>query len=143
MTRFRYQAHVARVLHQPAGAQDDVLFRAMQDEMDRSMTDLRIEGMDPPYFLSYRLQDNDVVQVEARYGALVRSDVSKNRYLYVDCRVGDPSFDNSNFVASWQDLNRQRQGVVEDDDYEWVEQSVVHAKKRAEMLRKARQQGLR
>ncbi|HYW69213.1 MAG TPA: hypothetical protein VE960_06370, partial [bacterium] len=101
-----------------AAAQDDVLFRAMQDELDRSMTDLRIEGMDPPYFLSYRLQDNEVVQVEARYGALVSSDVTNHRFLYVECRVGDPSFDNSNFVASWADLSRQRTGVVEEDNYD-------------------------
>lgn len=101
-----------------AAAQDDVMFSAMQDEMDRSMTDLRIEGMDPPYFLSYRLQDDDVVRVEARYGSLVRSDATRARYLYVECRVGDPAFDNSNFIAGWQDLNRQRQGVVEEDDYD-------------------------
>lgn len=100
-----------------AAAQDDVQFRAMQDEMNRSMTELRIEGTEPPYFLSYRLQDEDVVVVEARYGSLVRSDEGRNRYLYVECRVGDPSFDNSNFVSGWQDLNRQRQGVVEEDDY--------------------------
>jgi hypothetical protein len=107
-----------------AAAQDDVLFRAMQDEMGRSMTDLRIEGMDPPYFLSYGLQDVDAVRVEARYGALVRSDVTKARYLYVECRVGDPSFDNTNFVASWQDLNRQRAGVVEEDDYDALRHAI-------------------
>ena len=96
----------------------------MQDEMDRSMTDLRIEGMDPPYFLSYGLQDVDAVRVEARYGALVRSDETHARYLYVECRVGDPSFDNTNFVATWQDLNRQRTGVVEEDDYDALRHSI-------------------
>lgn len=107
-----------------AAAQDDVLFRAMQDEMDRSMTDLRIEGMDPPYFLSYRLQDDDAIRLEARYGSLVRSEATRARYLYVECRVGDPAFDNSNFVAGWQDLNRQRQGVVEEDDYDALRHAV-------------------
>ena len=107
-----------------AAAQDDPLFRAMADELDRSMADLRIEGMDRPYFLSYRLQDVDVVRVEARYGALVASDESHARYLYVECRVGDPSFDNSNFVATWQDVNRQRRGVVEEDDYESLRHSI-------------------
>ncbi|MBM3308392.1 MAG: hypothetical protein FJY74_08705, partial [Candidatus Eisenbacteria bacterium] len=107
-----------------AAAQDDVLFGAMQDEMDRSMSDLRIEGMNPPYFLSYRLQDDDVVGVEARYGSLVRSEATRARNLYVECRVGGPSFDNSNFVAGWQDLNRQRQGVVEEDHYGALRHSI-------------------
>jgi predicted Zn-dependent protease len=107
-----------------AAAADDPLFRAMQDELDRSMTDLRIEGMTPPYFLSYRLQDNHIATVEARYGALVHSEVTQQRYLYVECRVGDPSFDNSNFVATWQDLNRQRQGVVEENDYDALRHAI-------------------
>ena len=107
-----------------AQASDDVLFRAMQDELDRSMTDLRIEDMAPPYFLSYRLQDNHVAIVEARYGALVHSQTMHSRNLYVECRVGDPSFDNSNFVATWQDLNRQRAGVVEEDDYDALRHAI-------------------
>lgn len=107
-----------------ADTQDDVLFRAMQDELDRSMSELRIEGMDPPYFLSYRLQDVTSARVEARYGSLVSSDESEGRYLYVECRVGDRSFDNTNFVASWQDLNRQRVGVVEEDDYDALRHSI-------------------
>ena len=107
-----------------AAAQNDVLFRAMQDELDRSMTDLRIEGMDPPYFLSYRLQDNYIAAVEARYGALVHSQTTHSRHFYVECRVGDPSFDNSNFVATWQDLNRQRAGVVEEDDYDALRHAI-------------------
>ena len=107
-----------------AAAPDDVLFRAMQDELDRSMSSLRIEGMTPPYFLSYRLQDNHIAAVEARYGALVHSQTTHSRHLYVECRVGDPSFDNSNFVATWQDLNRQRQGVVEEDDYDALRHSI-------------------
>ena len=56
--------------------------------------------------------------------ARVRSDSTSARYLYVECRVGDPSFDNSNFVATWQDLNRQRHGVVEEDDYDALRHSI-------------------
>ncbi|MCK4408673.1 MAG: hypothetical protein KAW67_01220, partial [Candidatus Eisenbacteria sp.] len=107
-----------------AAAQDDVLFRAMQDELDRSMSELRLEDMTPPYFLSYRLQDNYIATVEARYGALVHSQTTHARYLYVECRVGDPSFDNSNFVATWADLNRQRAGVVEEDDYDALRHAI-------------------
>jgi TldD protein len=107
-----------------AVAQDDVLFDAMQDELDRSMAELQIEDMPPPYFLSYRLQDNDGVRITARYGSLVQSDVTNARWLFVECRVGDPSFDNTNFVATWQDLNRNREGVVEENDYDSLRHSI-------------------
>ncbi len=36
-----------------AFAQDDVIFRALKDEMDRSLKQLKIKGHEAPYFLSY------------------------------------------------------------------------------------------
>jgi TldD protein len=101
----------------PALAQGDAIFRAMRDELDRSMSDLRLEGMPAPYFLSYRVLDSQRLSVEARLGALVETARGNDRRLYVECRVGDPALDNSNYVGRWQDLNRWPDGLVEEDDY--------------------------
>ena len=96
---------------------DDPIFRAMDDELERSMNSLVIEDMPKPYFLSYRVQDTETVTVKARYSALVRTEQEQNRYLYIDLRVGDISLDNSNYVSSWRDVYKQREGMVEEDDY--------------------------
>ena len=103
---------------------EETVFRAMQDELDRSMTELRIEGMHPPYFLSYTVEDVERVAVRARYGAIVRSQRDENRYLYVECRVGTPEFDNTYFVSSWDDLGDYRKGMVEEDDYRALRHSL-------------------
>jgi len=99
---------------QPA---DDPVFQAMEDELRRSMEHLVIAEMPPPYFLSYRIQDNQTVSIQARYGALVQAEENRQRYLYLDLRVGDPAFDNTGFVGSWNDMADHRKPITEEDDY--------------------------
>ena len=103
---------------------DDDVFRAMQDELDRSMSELRIEGMPAPYFLSYAVEDVDRATVQARYGALVHSQRTESRHLYIECRVGSPEFDNTYFVATWDDVTNYRKGLVEEDDYDAIRHSI-------------------
>ena len=103
---------------------DDPIFRAMDDELARSMDKLVIEGMPPPHFLSYRIRDYESMAIEARYGALTQSERSHNRYLYIDLRVGDPSLDNTNFFATWRDIWNGREGVVEEDSYDGLRHQI-------------------
>lgn len=97
---------------------DDPVYKAMQDEMDRSMNRLVIENMSRPYFLSYRIEDDQTLTIEARYGALVESQRSSDRYLYVDLRVGNPTVDNTNYVGDWGDLYHMRKDLADEDDYQ-------------------------
>jgi predicted Zn-dependent protease len=127
-----------------AGAQEtnDVVFRAMADELDRSMNELVIEDMQPPYFLSYRIQDADVLVIEARYGALVQTERTRDRYLYVDLRVGEPTLDNSGFVATWRDIYRRRHDLPVEDDYRslrhhlWLETDAAYKDALEDLARK-------
>ncbi|MBN2172095.1 MAG: hypothetical protein JW819_12320 [Candidatus Krumholzibacteriota bacterium] len=97
-----------------AGA--DPVFRAMAAEMDRSLTELVLPGMAPPYFLAYRVQDSEEAYIEARYGALTRSERGRQRYLYIELRAGGPELDNTWFAADWRDVYNMRDGLVEEDD---------------------------
>lgn len=99
---------------------DDPIFRAMDDELARSMSRLVIQGMPAPYFLSYRIRDYQTVTVNARYDALVQSDNSHDRYLYIDLRVGSLQLDNSNYFSDWGDVWKSRDGVVEEDSYQAI-----------------------
>ena len=82
----------------PAGDNDQTL-RAMRDELERSRTRLKLPGVDKPFYIEYRLLDVDVRSVNASFGALLSSDVSRNRFMSVDVRVGDYHLDSSNFVS--------------------------------------------
>jgi predicted Zn-dependent protease len=83
-----------------AHAQDDVVFRAMHDEMQRSIAKLQLEALDKPYFVSYRIVDEESKQVAATLGSVLSSSESRTRFLTVNVRVGDYSLDNSNFLSS-------------------------------------------
>ena len=54
----------------PLPAQDDVVTKAMRDELDRSMKQLQLENLEKPYFISFRVVDSNSTNVSASFGAL-------------------------------------------------------------------------
>lgn len=78
---------------------DDPALAAMADEMARTRSGLKLPPFDPPYFVAYTAHDTDSVTVSAAMGALISSDEDRGRQLWADVRVGDASFDNSNFLG--------------------------------------------
>lgn len=98
--------------------QDDAIFRAMQDELNRSSTELAIPGMNPPYFLSYRVRENRSASLEARYTAVTDSSTSKGRSLLISLRVGDPGLDNTNFYQDWRNIWVSPGGLVDENNYD-------------------------
>ena len=80
-----------------ATAGEDVLMQAMREEMTRTLEELQMEDLEAPYFVSFTVQDKAQMGAQANFGALLSSNESRNRTLTVEVRVGDPSFDNTNF----------------------------------------------
>jgi len=80
-------------------AQDDVVMKAMRDELDRSMKQLRLENLDKPYFISYRVDEVKDSRIAATLGSLTSDQQSHTRMLAVEVRVGGYQFDNTNFVS--------------------------------------------
>ncbi|MGB9721160.1 MAG: metallopeptidase TldD-related protein [bacterium] len=80
-------------------AEKDILFRALQDEIKRSITQLQLENQAKPYYIAYRVKDLKEIEINGSFGGLLSSNESKNRELFVDLRVGDYKSDNSNFIC--------------------------------------------
>ena len=81
---------------------EDVILRAMKDELERSRQ-LRVVGGggdETPYFISYTLDDADAFEVNATLGAL--TSVSRNRFRLpnIEVRVGGYDFDNTGHIYS-------------------------------------------
>lgn len=87
------------VLVSCAAAQQDVIHRAMRDEMARTVSQLRIAGMDKPYFVAYRVDEMQQLKISASLGDLTASHPTRMRLLHVELRVGDYALDNSNYLA--------------------------------------------
>ena len=74
---------------------DAVIFQAMEEEIARSLSDLKVDVFGPPYFVNYQIRHHDRAEVAASFGALVHSDTQQQRTLFVDVKVGDSQFDSS------------------------------------------------
>lgn len=85
------------------------LLDAMTDELKRNQTQLKLEDHGPPYFISYQVKDYDERQINGRYGALYVDEVSRDRKVYVDVRVGTYEFDNS--IDEEMDFNFSLKGT--------------------------------
>jgi TldD protein len=72
----------------------DPLLRAMQQELDREKG-LLLPGMQPPYFVEYRLDDIATYEAVANYGALTQEASNHQRVVRVTVRIGDYTMDSS------------------------------------------------
>jgi hypothetical protein len=77
--------------------EDDVVLKALRDELKRAR-DLKLPGTDPIYYVEFALDDLESISASASLGALLRSHSSRSRIPRLQVRVGDHSFDNSNYV---------------------------------------------
>ena len=83
----------------PAAAEEDVLQRALQDELARSMAELQLENLDRPYFIAYRARETRSQSASATFGSLLGSNEWHGRSLTVEVRVGSYELDNTNFFS--------------------------------------------
>jgi hypothetical protein len=84
---------------EPLRAQDDVVLRAMRDELARSVRELRLDTMPAPYFIAYRVDETSQANATGMLGSLLGSGESRSRRLTVELRVGDYAFDNTNYAG--------------------------------------------
>jgi len=70
-------------------AKGDALLEALLTELDRSKAQLKMDQVQAPYYIEYRVNDVDDFSAEAAFGAVRESDRSRLRVLRVLVRIGD------------------------------------------------------
>lgn len=102
-----------------AQQKEDVLLKALKDEMKRSMEKLQLKDMEKPYYIEYAVEDAEIFVIKAVFGAIVESDQDRSRVLRVGLRVGSYDLDNSEFAGGSSPYSmmggRPTQLVLEDD----------------------------
>ncbi len=73
----------------------DPILEAMQSELNREKALLVLPGMQRPYFVEYRLDEQTSYEAIANYGALTREETSHQRVVRVTVRVGSYEADSS------------------------------------------------
>jgi TldD protein len=106
----------------------DPIFRAMTDELQRSVSELQFKDLEKPYFIQYVVLDQERYRASATFGALTASDLSRARYVQAQVRVGDYDFDNSEFVTGSGFQGQPQAGVTNqtiiDNDYDGLRHSL-------------------
>lgn len=73
---------------------------AMEQETERTMKELSLEGLKPPCFIGYTVSDALTFQCTATLGAIVSSDLEPQRRARVRLLVGSLKLSNENYMYS-------------------------------------------
>ena len=88
MTSFRHRLIACTAMIITAGscrAQDSTLRRAMRDELQRNVRQLRLDTVLGPYFISYRSDDVKSMSFKAADGALTDTQYTHSHNITVRC----------------------------------------------------------
>lgn len=98
ITKYLLAAAAALCVAHAAPAQSgDYILDAIRGEVDRNMQGLRIDKLQPPFFISYTVADVRQMDASASLGALVGSNEVSYRVGSPFVLVGDYMHNNSNF----------------------------------------------
>jgi len=110
---------------------NDVLLRALVDELERGNSGLKIEDLERPYFIEYALLDTNNVGVQAGLGAVFSRNENRARRLRTDIRVGSYELDNTNYQGEFDGFFGGAFGffggaapIPIEDDYTAIRQAV-------------------
>src|SRR5580692_8687921 len=86
----------------PEAASDPIL-RSLQTELARSKAQLKMDNVDAPFYIEYRVFDVDQFEAGAAFGALLDQNRSRLRLLRAVVRLGDYKVDS--FINAGQGVS--------------------------------------
>lgn len=105
----------------------DVIFKALQDELKRNSEKLVMEDLERPYYIGYTVDDYQSLTVKGSLGTLTESNLDRGRYLTIDLRVGNYDLDNTNFATGWSSIMPHYESIALDNDYDALRNSIYLA----------------
>jgi TldD protein len=105
-------------------AERDPILDAMNDELKRSVTELKIDKHDKPYYVSYMISDDTSLEIAAAFGAITKDELSRGRNAFVDVHVGTYQLDSGHVSRGLFGLAGGVPGSVKeislDDNYDAI-----------------------
>lgn len=96
---------------------EEIIFKAMKDELNRNMARLTLDKHKPPFYIAYQTTDLKTLYIKASLGSLIQSQQSTNRQNYMRLMVGDYSLNDENFNGGGGARGTSYLPMPEDDDY--------------------------
>ncbi|MEW6041722.1 MAG: metallopeptidase TldD-related protein [Elusimicrobiota bacterium] len=100
--------------------ESDIVFKAMKDEMNRSIKKLKMENLQKPYYVAYYVVEGESTKISASFGSLESEQFLPFRHAQADVRIGDYTFDNANFASdSWEGYSMKGDWYISfENDYD-------------------------
>jgi len=107
----------------------EIIQRAMRDEMVRNINRLELENLQRPFFIAYTIRDAKVMEITATLGAIVNSNENHYRNHYVRLMVGDYNVNDENFFdfsggSHRRTLLRGANRLPLEDDYSGIRRAL-------------------
>lgn len=103
---------------------DSIIFKAMNDELNRNIKHLTLENSLPPFFISYQLSDNHSLFIKASYGSILQSLENRNRRNFIRLMMGNYVFNDENFVGGQHSNNSSSDSPIPiENDYNAIRQA--------------------
>jgi predicted Zn-dependent protease len=87
----------------PADAASDPILRALQTELSRSKAQLKMENVDSPFYIEYRVFDVEQFDASAAFGALREQNRTRLRLIRAVVRLGNYKVDS--FINAGQGIS--------------------------------------
>jgi len=125
MRRF-FLVGVMAVIAQALIAQsEEVILKAMKDELQRNAKELSLPGYEKPFFIMYGLVDQKTMVVSGTLGSIINSNEDENRYKSTTrILVGNYEFNDESLEDNlFSQPNAMEIGLPLDDDYWGIRRS--------------------
>ena len=105
---------------------DEVIKKAMKDEMNRNLENLKLEGLEKPFFISYTISDAKTLYISSTLGAIINSVEKPYRKHRVRVLVGSYKQSNENFIElnNMYGLDSYEGNIPLDNDYFGIRNSL-------------------
>ncbi len=105
---------------------DEVIQKAMKDEMNRNLENLKLEGLEKPFFISYTISDAKTLYISSTLGAIIRSIEKPYRKHNVQVLVGSYKQNNENFIElnNMYNMGSYEGNIPLDNDYFGIRNSL-------------------
>ncbi|MDH8701217.1 putative Zn-dependent protease [Dysgonomonadaceae bacterium PH5-43] len=81
-------------------SENETVLKAIQEEVDRGLQNLHIDGLQSPFFIAYTISDIKSLTVTASLGSLMSSDINNSRYSGTRLLIGDYKCSDENFIGT-------------------------------------------
>ncbi|HPE39901.1 MAG TPA: metallopeptidase TldD-related protein [Bacteroidales bacterium] len=93
----------------------EVIFKAMEDELNRNKGNLYLPGLKSPYFFSYTLADATFLSVNASLGGLIFTKEKTIVSQETNVLVGNNKFNNLNFFDEYTRFSRSTNNLMPEE----------------------------